>query len=142
MAKEKKVMVEANRVAAILGAADGLTIVVALVFGRNPAVFHAALDAGIGEFVGMGAALYLSDAHKRIFPALLCGLATLLGCVLPAIPYAVFTGDLARSLSVAIAIGLGSVVCKLRPEKGWLAIAETYGVLFLSALLCFLVSLL
>jgi VIT1/CCC1 family predicted Fe2+/Mn2+ transporter len=131
-----------NRVAAILGAADGLTIVVALIFGRNAAVFHAALDAGIGEFIGMGAALYLSDARKRIAPAFVCGMCTLLGCVLPAIPYAVSSGNIARGVSVVIAIGLAAVVCKLRPDKGWIAVAETYGVLAASALLCFAVSLL
>jgi VIT1/CCC1 family predicted Fe2+/Mn2+ transporter len=133
---------QANRVAAILGAADGLTIVVALVFGRNPAVFHAALDAGIGEFVGMGAALYLSDVRKRIIPAFLCGACTLLGCVIPALPYIFNHGDIARISSGIIAVGLGAIVCKLRPEKGWLAIAETYGVLLVSGLLCFAVSLL
>jgi VIT1/CCC1 family predicted Fe2+/Mn2+ transporter len=133
---------QANRVAAILGAADGLTIVVALVFGRNPAVFHAALDAGIGEFVGMGAALYLSDVRKRIVPAFLCGACTLLGCVIPALPYIFSHGDIARIASGAIAACLGAVVCKLRPEKGWLAVAETYGVLLASAVLCFAVSLL
>ena len=129
-----------QRVAAILGAADGLTLAVSLVFGRNTAVFHAALDAGIGEFVGMGAALYLASARKGLGAALVCGLATLLGCVLPAVPFAVAGGWAARAASVAVAVAVGAVICKLRPEKGWVAVAETYGVIIVAAALCFAVS--
>lgn len=132
-----------SRAAAILGAADGLTIVVALIFGRSPAVFHAALDAGIGEFVGMAAALYLSSAKSRIFPAFLCGLTTLAACVLPALPF-LMTGPhwLAVVIASVISAGLGGLICVLRQETGWLAVTETYGVLALSAGLCFAVSLL
>jgi VIT1/CCC1 family predicted Fe2+/Mn2+ transporter len=138
----KKQLDKESRVAAILGAADGLTIAIALICGRNPAIFHAALDAGLGELAGMSAALYLSDPGKRIIPALFCGIATLLGCVVPAIPYVFASGDLARGLSGVIALALGAIVCKMRPEKGWVAVAETYGVLIVSALLCFAVSFL
>ena len=133
---------KATASAAILGLADGLVIVVALVYGRNPAVFRAALDAGIGEWLGMSAAVYLSGTGKRLLAALTCGTATLLGCVLPAIPFVISTGDVARGVSALIAIGLGALVCKLRAEKGWLAVAETFGVLLASALLCFGVSFL
>jgi len=134
----------AARSAAILGIADGLTIVIALICGRNSAIFHPALDAGIGEFCGMAAALYLSasGAGRRLVPAFLCGLATLFGCVLPAIPYALVAADIARPISAAIAIGLAALVCKLRPEKGAIAVIETYGVLLAAGVLCFLVSLL
>jgi hypothetical protein len=125
-----------------LGAADGLTIVIALAFGHDPAVFKSALDAGLGELCGMTAAVWLSTRNAKFVPAFLCGVATLLGCVLPAIPYALGTTDIYRGLSVVIAIILGAIVCKLRPEKGWLAVTETYGVLLASALLCFAVSFL
>lgn len=130
-----------TRAAAILGAADGLTIVVALIFGRSPAVFHAALDAGIGEFVGMAAALYLSEQRGHFGAALLCGLTTLLACVIPAIPFAAGATGWAPVLAASVfAFLIGEFICWLRPEKGWLAIAETYGVLALSAGLCFAVS--
>jgi VIT1/CCC1 family predicted Fe2+/Mn2+ transporter len=125
-----------QRIGAILGAADGLTIVVALLFGMTPAIFHAAVSAGIGEFVGMGAALWLTN-KRQILAALLCGLATLLACVVPAIPFALSGGALALSISLCLAVSTGAIVCWLRPEKGLMAVAETYGVLAAAALLCY-----
>lgn len=130
----------ADRTAAILGAADGLTLAVSLVFGRNAHVFHAALDAGIGELVGMAAALYLSSEKRELMPAFLCGLTTLIACVIPAIPYAVGSGAGAAALSALLAMAVAALVCWIRPEKGWAAIAETYGVLVASGLLCFVTS--
>jgi VIT1/CCC1 family predicted Fe2+/Mn2+ transporter len=129
-----------QRVAAILGAADGLTLAVSLIFGRDPAVFHAALDAGIGEFVGMGAALYLSTPKRQFGAALVCGLATLLGCVLPAVPLALHGGWATRAASAAVAAAIGAVICRLRPERGWVAVTETYGVILTAAGICFAVS--
>lgn len=131
-----------TRAAAILGAADGLTIVVALVAGRNSDVFHSALDAGIGEFVGMAAALYLSAPVRKLWPAFICGLTTLVACVVPAIPYVALSHRTALWASAAVAAAVGAVVCWLRPEKGWLAVLETYGVILAAAGLCFLVSIL
>lgn len=130
-----------QRVGAILGAADGLTIVVALIFGHNPVIFQSALFAGIGEFVGMAAALWLTDRSQTL-AALLCGLATLLACVLPAIPFAIFSGALAFGLSCCVALMIGAIVCWMRPERGPIAIFETYGVLGAAATLCYLVSFL
>lgn len=132
---------QANRAAAILGAADGLTIVIALMFGHDPRLFHSALDAGIGEFVGMGAALYLSSDRGSFLAAFMCGLATLLGCVLPALPFLVTGGGVAMVAGSVVALVAGAVVCWLRPERGLLAVTETYGVLSASAVLCWLVSL-
>jgi hypothetical protein len=129
-----------QRVGAILGAADGLTLAVSLIFGRSPGVFHAALDAGIGEFVGMGAALYLSSDKRDFWAALACGLATLLGCVLPAVPLAISSNWDMRLISVDIALLVAFAICWLRPEKGWVAIAETYGVILAAAGICFAVS--
>lgn len=129
-------LTSAQRIGAILGAADGLTIVVSLLFGHTPALFHAALEAGIGEFVGMGAALWLTN-KKQVLAALLCGLATLLACVVPAIPFALFGGLLALSISSFLVVSIGAIVCWLRPEKGLMAVAETYGVLAAAGLLCY-----
>lgn len=134
-------MTPAQRTGAILGAADGLTIVVALLFGRNPAVFRSALDAGIGEFVGMGAALWLTD-KRQVLAALLCGLATLAACVVPALPFIFATGAVASIGASALAVLAGAVICRLRPEKGLLAVAETYGILLLAGVLTFAISFL
>jgi VIT1/CCC1 family predicted Fe2+/Mn2+ transporter len=131
----------AQRIGAILGAADGLTIVVALLCGRTPELFHAALSAGIGEFVGMGAALWLTN-KKQIFAALLCGLATLLACIIPALPFAFCAGLPALLISGCLALSIGAIVCWLRPEKGLMAIGETYGVLAAAGIMCYGVSFL
>lgn len=131
----------AQRIGAILGAADGLTIVVALLFGRSPALFHAALDAGIGEFVGMGAALWLTD-RKQVLAAFFCGLATFLGCILPALPFLFLSGAAALFAAVAGVLSCASIICWLRPEKGKLAIAETYGVLAVAGALTYAASFL
>jgi VIT1/CCC1 family predicted Fe2+/Mn2+ transporter len=130
-----------NRIGAILGAADGLGLAVSLIFGRNTGIFHAALDDGIGEFVSMAAALYLASKKRELMPAILCGAATFFGCFLPAIPYLFANGIVALIPAVIITALLGAVICELRPEKGWVAVAETYGVLLIAGSLCFAASL-
>ena len=135
---------KAERIAIILGAADGLTLALSEIMGLRgqPDIFRSGLSAGLGELVGMTAALWLSaDDRKGFLTALGCGAATLLGCVLPCIPYAAGDGVFSLAAALVIMVVLGGVVCRLRPEKGVLAIAETYGVLAGAGLLCFAASL-
>ena len=141
-------MAETKRSATILGIADGITIVLGLLIslhsGHSSAIFHASVGAGVAELVGMGAALWLSSKRNvaNFIAALLCGVATAAACILPAIPYAFhLPSALSLGLSVAICAGIGAGVCYLREEKGWLAVAETFGVLLAAAVLCFLASL-
>lgn len=131
--------------AAVLGAADGLTLAVSLVIGlhrQQGAIFHSALSAGIGEFVGMGAALWLSEKRNLagFLAALACGIATALACIVPALPYA-FGLSQALWLSAGLCVAVGAVVCWLREERGLVAVAETYGVLGAAAVLCWLASM-
>jgi VIT1/CCC1 family predicted Fe2+/Mn2+ transporter len=137
---------ETKRAATILGIADGLTIVIGLLIGlhhQSGAIFHASLSAGIAELVGMGAALWLASRRNvaNFLAACACGIATALGCILPAVPYLFLSPAAALPVAAGIAIAIGAVVCWLRTEKGWIAIAETYGVLLLAALLCYGASL-
>lgn len=136
-----------QRVAIILGSADGLGLSVAEITSllhHQPAIFHAGLGAGLGELVSMFAALWLAAdpaEEAGFWPAVACGVASLLGCLLPVLPYLVTSGTVALTAAALIAVAVGGVISWLRPERGLLAVAETYGVLVASGLLCWLVSL-
>jgi hypothetical protein len=136
----------ATRQAVILGAADGLTIVLGLLMGlrhHQSAIFDAAQSAGLAELVGMAAALWLSSSRsfKNFLAAMACGVTTALACVIPAVPYLYSTGWTALGSSLALLAGLAAIVCWVRTEKGWLAVLETYGVLSAAGVLCYLASL-
>src|ERR1700735_3975427 len=120
-----------QRVAVILGAADGLTLAVSELIGLHAkhqgAIFASGLSAGLAELVGMTAALWLSsESRSNFLTALGCGIATLLACVLPCVPYAISRGTAALIPAAVITLALGAVICWLRPEKGAKAIAGTY----------------
>jgi VIT1/CCC1 family predicted Fe2+/Mn2+ transporter len=146
---EVKVTAEAEprRLAVVLGICDGLTIVLGLLIGlhaQSGAIFHAALSAGIAELVGVGAALWLASVRSlgNFLASAACGIATLLACVLPALPYIFSRGPTALGVSLGLCVMIAGGVTWLRSEKGWLAAGETFGVLFLAALLCYGSSLL
>jgi hypothetical protein len=127
---------------AVFGGADGLVLAVGLVVGlhRHPAaMLAAAFAAGLAELAGMTSGAWLSDAGP--VPALANGVAAFAACVAPAVPYAVTSGTAALWASLGIAATVGGVIAWLRPDKGLLAVAETYGVLAGAAVLCWLASL-
>lgn len=139
-------MKTAERTAIILGVADGLTIIIGLLISlrhQQPAVFHAALGAGIAELVGMSAALWFTAERNvaNFLTAMACGVATALACIIPALPFAAGWHDpLALIASLTAAAGIGGVVAWLRPEHGVIAVLETFGVLILAGALCFAAS--
>ena len=125
---------------AVFGAADGLTLALGLVVsltGHPNALVHAAIGAGLAEFVGMSAGCYLSDAGGGYWAALANGGAALAACVIPAIPYVPAHGLAALLPSLALVAVVAGVISWLRPEKGLLAVAQTYGILAAAAILCF-----
>lgn len=127
----------------VLGSADGLTLILGLICGlaRDPhALVHAAVSGGLAELAGMTAALWLSDDGSGFVPALGCGVATLAACAVPAAPYLIASGAAALIPSLLLVAVIAGVVARLRPERGVLAVAETYGVLVCAALLCFAAS--
>jgi hypothetical protein len=134
-----------QRAAVILGAADGLTLAISEILGlrlHETAIFHSGLSAGLGELVGMTAALWLSaDKPEGFLAALGCGIATLLACALPCVPFVAGGSPGAWIAAVGMIAGLGALVCWLRPQRGLRAVAETYGVLAAAGLLCFVSSL-
>jgi hypothetical protein len=74
-------------------------------------------------------------------PALANGGAALLACVIPAMPYVLATGAAALITSLMLVAAVAGVISWLRPERGILAVAQTYGILLAAAALCFGASL-
>lgn len=134
-------MTAAPREPVILGAADGLVIVLGLVVGlavaRQPAsaVWHSALGAGVAELVGMTAGVWLADNESGFAAAAACGTAALAACVAPAVPYRLGSGAAALGATLALVTGVGAVVAWLRPQHGTVAVAQTFGVLVAAAVL-------
>jgi len=86
----------------------------------------------------MAAALWLSGPRdvRHFIAAMACGVATALACIVPCLPWEFEGGTPALLTGLAVAVVLGGVVCWLREEHGWVAVAETYGVLAAAGLLC------
>lgn len=127
----------------VFGAADGVTIVLGLLIsltGQPHALFHAALGAGLAELVGMTAGAWLSDEKAGFAPALANGGTAFLACMIPALPYLALNGRPALAASLALVAGVAAVISVLRPEKGFLAVVQTYGILLGAAGLCWAAS--
>lgn len=128
----------------IFGAADGATAVLGLLATLTPephALFKAALGVGVAELVGMTAGSWLSDDEEEGFlPALTNGAASLAACLAPALPYLVMSGLPAVIAAVVIILAIAAVITWLRPERGFKAVAETYGVLAVAAVATIAVS--
>lgn len=129
----------------VFGACDGVVIALGLIVsltGQSHAIVHAAVGAGLAELVGMSSGCWLSDSGAGPWPAVANGGAAFAACVLPAVPYAITTGTVPLVASLLLVCAIAAVIAWLRPEKGVLAIAQTYGVLAVAAGLCYGASLL
>ena len=128
----------------VFGAADGVTVALGLIVsltGQPHAVFKAALGAGLASLVGMTAGQWLSSAETGFPVAAANGAAAFTACVLPALPYLAGTGTLAMAVSLTAVVVVAAVITLLRPERGLAAVAQTFGVLLLAALICAAASL-
>jgi hypothetical protein len=126
------------------GLSDGATIALGLIVsltGQPHALVHAAVGAGLAELVGMTAGEWLSDSGNGFGVALANGGAACAACIVPAIPYLAGSGWPEMASSVALVAAVAGVISLLRPEKGVLAVAQTYGILAVAALLCTAASL-
>jgi VIT1/CCC1 family predicted Fe2+/Mn2+ transporter len=129
---------------AVFGGADGLVLALGFVVsfaGQPHAVVRAAVAAGLAEFTGMTAGAWLSDSGSGLRPALANGGAALAACVLPALPYVAAAGPGALAVSLVLVAAIAAVIARLRPEKGLLAVVQTFGVLLTAAALCWAASL-
>jgi VIT1/CCC1 family predicted Fe2+/Mn2+ transporter len=132
---------------AVFGAADGLGIVLGLIAGmivsHQPAhaVWAAALSGGVAEFFSMANGQRISDCRSGWLPPLAIGAASLVGCALPAVPYSLSSGATALTLALALCAAVAGVISWARPEKGVLAVVETFGLLLVTGVACGLVGL-
>lgn len=126
------------------GLSDGVTIALGLLVsltGQPHALFHAAVGAGLAELVGMTAGAWLSDSAGGFRAALANGSAACTACIIPAIPYLTGTGWPVMASSLVLVAAVAGVISLLRPEKGLLAIVQTYGILLAAGVLCWAASL-
>lgn len=132
----------------VFGAADGLGITLGLVAGlivsrQSPhAVWVAALAGGVAEFFSMANGQRISDSSSGWVPPLVIGAASLAGCAVPAVPFAFTRGSLALAVSLPLCAAVAGVISWLRPERGALAVLETFGLLVLTGAACAAIGLL
>jgi hypothetical protein len=131
----------------IFGGVDGLTMFLGLAVGlivarqSSAAVWHAALGGAGGELVGMASGQWLSDRASGFRVALLCGIAGGIACALPAVPFFFTSGAAAKTAAIVIAALIAAGISWARPEKGFQAVALTYGILIGAGLLSGLTGL-
>jgi VIT1/CCC1 family predicted Fe2+/Mn2+ transporter len=133
-----------NREATIFGVFDGMTSVVGVIAAlaaHAPALVAGAIGLAIASALGMGAGEYLSDGDGSLSAAVAIALATLVGTITPVIPFILFYGVLAISLSATLLVILGIIIAHLRPENTWpKAYAQTFGLLLAAAAATWLVA--
>lgn len=104
--------------------------VVLFLLGHQSLIFPAALCGGISSALSMAGGEWLSDSENGLGASCVMGLATGLGAILPAVPYALGGGSLAVAESVVICVCIGVAVAALRPRRGLgMALVETFGIL-------------
>ncbi|MGO9885514.1 MAG: VIT1/CCC1 transporter family protein [Solirubrobacteraceae bacterium] len=93
---------------AVFGSFDGMTSTLGVIAGllatnaTAPKILAAAIGIAVAATVGMGAGQYLSDGSRNMRNALVMAVATLIGSVLPAIPF--IFGDSRACIVALIAI--------------------------------------
>ncbi len=103
---------------AVFGCFDGLTSALGVIAGlivagthTGPRILAGALGLAVAATVGMGAGEYLSDESRNLRLALVMAAATLVGSILPALPFALGygTGQLIASgtLTIIAALTIG-----------------------------------
>ncbi len=100
---------------AVFGSFDGLTSALGVIAGlivagthTGPRILAGALGLAVAATVGMGAGEYLSDESRNLRLALIMAAATLVGSILPALPFALGYGT-----SQLIASGTLTIIAAL-----------------------------
>ena len=120
---------------AVFGASDGATSLVGVLLtltGHPQQIVPAALGLAVAGGVGMAAGSWLSrDSGAGLAASGVIGVATAVGTLLPALPYALWSGGTAMAASGGVLVALGTVITavRARTEPWWRSAAETYGVL-------------
>jgi VIT1/CCC1 family predicted Fe2+/Mn2+ transporter len=93
---------------AIFGSFDGMTSTLGVVAGllatkaTAPHIVAGAIGIAVAATIGMGAGQYLSDDQRSVRRALVMASATLIGSILPAIPF--FFGDSRACILASLAV--------------------------------------
>ena len=93
---------------AIFGSFDGMTSTLGVVAGllathaTAPKIVAAAIGIAVAATVGMGAGQYLSDGARNVRNAVVMAAATLVGSVVPAVPF--LFGDSRACIATSIAL--------------------------------------
>jgi VIT1/CCC1 family predicted Fe2+/Mn2+ transporter len=120
---------------AIFGSFDGMTSTLGVVAGllatnsSAPHIVAGAIGIAVAATIGMGAGQYLSDGERNVRKALVMAAATLIGSVLPAIPFLFGTSTACVLASVGITLAAAAVIGHFR---GYLV---TYSILIVVSVL-------
>ncbi len=115
----------------IFGLCDGAMSILGVVFyaaGHRSLVLPLAVSGGLSAACSMAGSEWLSDDSQGFATPTAMFTATLVGSVLPAVPYAVAGGLLAPALSVVILAAVAAVVGRMRPHRKH-PYLETAGIL-------------
>ena len=127
--------------ALVFGMVDGATLVLGLLLGMvlshqpGAAVWHAALGGGLAELGGMGLGQYWSDPRKDKLAALANGAGCCVTTIAVGAPFAVLSRAPAAIVSGVLIGAVAVLICVLRAETGWLAVARTFGLLIIAGAL-------
>ncbi len=120
---------------AIFGSFDGMTSTLGVVAGllatksTSQHIIAGAIGIAVAATVGMGAGQYLSDGERNVRKAWVMALATLVGSVLPALPFMFGTSTACVLASAGITILASAVIGHYR---GYLV---TYAILVIVSVL-------
>lgn len=123
---------------AAFGGFDGLSGTMGVLLGliathASPGIVLGACAAGAaGNAVSMASGQYLGDrgGPGRVRRAAVMGVATLLGALAPALPYALLPGALGIALAAVVIGAAAIVISHLRPDHaGIRAYAQTFALL-------------
>jgi VIT1/CCC1 family predicted Fe2+/Mn2+ transporter len=120
----------------VFGLGDGLVSLLGAVWflsGHPTLVLGAAVSGGITSAISMAGFDALSDSDRSVRESCTLGLATGVGCALPAVPYAVLHGAAAVTVSVVICAALAVLIALIRPNRSRaLSLLEVLGVVALA----------
>jgi VIT1/CCC1 family predicted Fe2+/Mn2+ transporter len=120
---------------AIFGSFDGMTSTLGVVAGllatnaTAPKILAAAIGIAVAATVGMGAGQYLSDGDRNMRKAVVMAVATLIGSVLPAIPFIFGDSRACIVASIGITVLAAGVIGHYR------GYAVTYSILIVVSVL-------
>ena len=106
----------ADRREEIFGSFDGMTSTLGVIAGllatgaSASKILAAAIGIAVAATIGMGAGQYLSDGQRNLRLAVVMGLATLVGSVLPAIPFIFGVSNACILASITITLAAAGVI--------------------------------